>query len=338
MKRLFFFVFGYARIDKPGFCTLSALRPFQTKISAQKYVKWNGFHVVGFWSSPSLYVAITQGKCVVPCKCRTMQVCRTMPSRRASVSYHLSAIVDKKGFFNRDIKSRPLPIVLHSPPLVPTGTEILFLSISKFILTGKAVCHVLYVWIFMRAVLCKPVCLQLDAWIKCPLHCHPFHQTHKDFSAQENADVVAFVQAEWFWRLEEPPLVLCLVVSLFLVRRPRHGMTHDRVGQNRVHCIRTVYDPISGDFPDFPAKNTMYKPYKYGSGQPYTWHMTVIASILRYVIWVLNLICLAGTQAPSLHETRMQFPHAFASVVAPWQARSPCPQTYVHLASLLTCM
>jgi len=82
---------------------------------------------------------------VVPFKCRTMQVCRTMPSRRASVSYHLSAIVDKKGFFNRDIKSRPLPIVLHSPPLVPTGTEILFLSISKFILTGKAVCHVLYV-------------------------------------------------------------------------------------------------------------------------------------------------------------------------------------------------
>ena len=34
-------------------------------------------------------------------------------------------------------------------------------------------------------------------------------------------------------------------------------------------CIYTVYDRIFGDF---PAKNTVYTPYIYGSVQPYMYH------------------------------------------------------------------
>jgi len=41
-------------------------------------------------------------------------------------------------------------------------------------------------------------------------------------------------------------------------------MHKNRVGQNRIY---TPYDRI---FDDFPAKNTVYTPYIYGSGQPYT--------------------------------------------------------------------
>jgi len=44
-----------------------------------------------------------------------------------------------------------------------------------------------------------------------------------------------------------------------------------RVGQNRIH--NTIYDCIFGDF---PAKNTVYTPYIYGSGQPYLYgHVSV---------------------------------------------------------------
>jgi len=39
-----------------------------------------------------------------------------------------------------------------------------------------------------------------------------------------------------------------------------------RVGQNRIYT-HTVYDRI---FDDFPARNTVYTPYTYGSGQPYS--------------------------------------------------------------------
>ena len=39
-----------------------------------------------------------------------------------------------------------------------------------------------------------------------------------------------------------------------------------RVGQNRIYNIYTVYDRIYGNF---PAKNTVYTLYIYGSGQPY---------------------------------------------------------------------
>jgi len=39
---------------------------------------------------------------------------------------------------------------------------------------------------------------------------------------------------------------------------------NSRVGQNR---FAPVYDRIFGDF---PAKKTVYTPYIYGSGQPYT--------------------------------------------------------------------
>jgi len=41
-----------------------------------------------------------------------------------------------------------------------------------------------------------------------------------------------------------------------------------RVGQNRIY---TPYDRI---LLDFPAKNTVYTPYIYGSGQPYTYSET----------------------------------------------------------------
>jgi len=39
-----------------------------------------------------------------------------------------------------------------------------------------------------------------------------------------------------------------------------------RVDQNRIHTPYTEYDRILGDF---PAKNTVYTPYIYGSGQRY---------------------------------------------------------------------
>jgi len=44
-------------------------------------------------------------------------------------------------------------------------------------------------------------------------------------------------------------------------------MVMSRVGQNRIYTpyIYTVYDRIFGDF---PAKNTVYTSYIYGSGQP----------------------------------------------------------------------
>jgi hypothetical protein len=41
-----------------------------------------------------------------------------------------------------------------------------------------------------------------------------------------------------------------------------------RVGQNRIYIyIYTLYDPIFGDF---PAKNTVFAPNVYDSGEPYT--------------------------------------------------------------------
>jgi hypothetical protein len=40
----------------------------------------------------------------------------------------------------------------------------------------------------------------------------------------------------------------------------------NRVGQNRICDMYTVYDRIFGDF---PAKNAVHTPYIYGSGQPY---------------------------------------------------------------------
>jgi len=46
------------------------------------------------------------------------------------------------------------------------------------------------------------------------------------------------------------------------------------IGLARTIYIYTVYDRIFGDF---PAKNTVYTPYIYGSGQPY-----------RYSIWLLK--------------------------------------------------
>jgi len=46
-----------------------------------------------------------------------------------------------------------------------------------------------------------------------------------------------------------------------------------RVGQNRTYSLCMIYDRIFGDF---SAKNTVYTPYKYGSGQPYI--CTVLAN------------------------------------------------------------
>jgi hypothetical protein len=42
--------------------------------------------------------------------------------------------------------------------------------------------------------------------------------------------------------------------------------------------IRSVYDHI---FCNFPANNTVYTPYIYGSGQPYTWHELAIVLLSR---------------------------------------------------------
>ena len=42
-------------------------------------------------------------------------------------------------------------------------------------------------------------------------------------------------------------------------------------------CIYTVYDRI---FDDFPARNTVYTPYIYGSGQPYTCYLMGVAGCL----------------------------------------------------------
>ena len=39
------------------------------------------------------------------------------------------------------------------------------------------------------------------------------------------------------------------------------------LGLARTVCIYTVYDRTLGDF---PAKNTVYTPYTYGSGQPFS--------------------------------------------------------------------
>jgi hypothetical protein len=43
--------------------------------------------------------------------------------------------------------------------------------------------------------------------------------------------------------------------------------------------IYTVYGRV---FCDFPAKNTVYKPYIYGSGQPYVWiKVSLLAKVFK---------------------------------------------------------
>ena len=44
----------------------------------------------------------------------------------------------------------------------------------------------------------------------------------------------------------------------------------------------TVYDRIFGEF---PAKNTVYTPYIYGSGQPYAWCTVQMSLTIRMVSW-----------------------------------------------------
>ena len=53
-----------------------------------------------------------------------------------------------------------------------------------------------------------------------------------------------------------------------------------RVGQDRKY-IYTVYDRIFGDF---PANNTVCKPYMYGFGQPYTCTCVVSRTVLPRVV------------------------------------------------------
>ena len=57
-----------------------------------------------------------------------------------------------------------------------------------------------------------------------------------------------------------------------------HTAAHTYIGLAITVYIYTVYDRIFGGF---PAKNTVHKPYKYGSGQPYTYtyltHIPVVA-------------------------------------------------------------
>jgi hypothetical protein len=54
--------------------------------------------------------------------------------------------------------------------------------------------------------------------------------------------------------------VRCVVCSANTVRCGRAEKHMSRVGQNR------IYSPY---MTDFPANNTVYTPYIYGSGQPY---------------------------------------------------------------------
>jgi len=61
---------------------------------------------------------------------------------------------------------------------------------------------------------------------------------------------------------------LCLRMTIYRkvpVLRAFWSCNTPRVGQNHIYYVCTVYDRVFGDF---PAKNTVYTPYKYGSGHP----------------------------------------------------------------------
>jgi len=59
-----------------------------------------------------------------------------------------------------------------------------------------------------------------------------------------------------------------VLYALYVAKRRavRKGKHNSRVGKNHIHTpYMMVYDCIFGDF---PAKNIIYIPYTYGSGQP----------------------------------------------------------------------
>ena len=78
--------------------------------------------------------------------------------------------------------------------------------------------------------------------------------------AYETMTVLHFLTGGFIWHL-------CHLYAedLYAEDLSAPSIVHLRI----IELARTVYDRIFGDF---PAKNTVYKPYMYGSGQPYVWN------------------------------------------------------------------
>ena len=75
--------------------------------------------------------------------------------------------------------------------------------------------------------------------------------------------------------------------------------------------IYTVYDRI---FDDFPAKNTVYTPYIYRSGQPYTF----LACLL---VFIPDLLCNLCPQALNMQSLYV-YPHTFIPMACVFESRS----------------